>query len=716
MKNLFQVAKMSARFIVISYALIQAFVYIFFALDNTKERVITNAAMILIVLVLTSIKGLSRLHLSIIVPLTISALEFFVVSFFTEGSRIIYMFLIGASLVSFIFVNVKGLLITTSLITVSAAFLILVCDVRLLGPSYSFNDELFNFFSMTFCFIVLLTIGRYSVRMFSRSQQTGDTFAKVLKNSSGLIIIVNNEARVEYISKSFAKILDIEKQKYAINLPLVDLFPYIELKYFFGELLEQEGIIETTFDININVKNPSSAVQSPIVQSKIVRSFMLHSVPMSENGIARFFDCVEITPIIESQRVVEAATRSKSEFLAMMSHEIRTPLNTIMGVVQIQLEDKSLPVKYAAAQEKILSSSKNLLGIINDILDMSKIETGKLQFNIKEYDVAVLINDVVQQNIVRIGSKPIEFKLDVKEDLPLKLLGDELRIKQVLNNLLSNAVKYTEEGHVKLTVRHEVNDIEVFLIFTVEDTGQGMKSEDKDRLFTKYLRFNTEANRNIEGTGLGLNITQKLVERMNGKINVESEWEKGSTFTVTVQQEICIQEDSLEYTPIGAELACKLCAFTFTSGSVAEEMQVTRELMPYGNVLVVDDIATNLYVAEGLLTPYELNVDTAISGFLAIERIEKGLSYDIIFMDHMMPKMNGIETTKKLRALGYKGFIVALTANALAGNNKLFEQNGFDGFITKPIDIKFLNSILNKFIRDQHPEEAKKYKPETKSP
>jgi len=711
MKNLDQVAKTSARFIVIFYALIQAFVYIFFALDNAHERVITNAVMILIVLVLTSFKGFSRLHLSIIVPLTISALELFVVSFFTEGSRIIYMFLIGASLVSFIFVNVNGLLITTSLITASVVFLLFVCDIRLLGPSYSFNDELFNFFSMTFCFIVLLMIGRYSVGIFGRSQKTGDTFAKVLKNSSGLIIIVNNEARVEYISKSFTKILDIEKQEYAINLPLVDLFPYIELKYFFGELLEHEGIIETTFDIKTSVKNPSSAVKSTII-----RSFMLHSVPMSENGIARFFDCVEITPIIESQRVAEAATRSKSEFLATTSHEIRTPLNTIMGIVQIQLEDKSLPVKYAAAQEKIFSSSKNLLGIINDILDMSKIETGKLQLNIMEYNVPGFINDTVQQNIVRIGSKPIEFKLDVNENVPLKLLGDELRLKQVLSNILSNAIKYTEKGYVKMSVRHEIIDKDINMIFAVEDTGQGMKSEDKDRLFTKYLRFNTEVNRNTEGTGLGLNISQKIVNKMDGRIDVESEWGKGSTFTVTVRQEICSHESALEYVPIGTELTRRLCDFTLAGESHTEEMQITRELMPYGKVLIVDDIYSNLYVAKEMLTPYGLNIDTVNSGFAAIEKIENGQNYDIIFMDHMMPKMNGIETTKKLRAFGYKGYIVALTANALAGNDKMFEQNGFDGFITKPIDINILNSALNKFIRDQHPEEAKKYKPETKSP
>jgi CheY-like chemotaxis protein/HPt (histidine-containing phosphotransfer) domain-containing protein/anti-sigma regulatory factor (Ser/Thr protein kinase) len=340
---------------------------------------------------------------------------------------------------------------------------------------------------------------------------------------------------------------------------------------------------------------------------------------------------------------------------------------------------------------------------------MSKIETGKLDFNIMEYDMPSLINDTIQLNILRTGSKPIEFKLDINDTLPLRLVGDELRIKQVLNNLLSNAIKYTEKGYVKLTIKHSLSDEnnDVMLTFVIEDTGQGMKPEDKERLFTEYLRFNTDVNRNTEGTGLGLHITQNLVEMMDGKISVESEYGKGSIFTVSVQQTI------KEYIPIGVELAERLCNFTFSGERQAVKRQITREPMPYGNVLVVDDVVTNLFVAEGLLKPYKLNIETATSGFAAIEKIESGKNYNVIFMDHMMPLMDGIETTKKIREMGYTGLIVALTANALAGNDEMFAKNGFDGFIPKPIDIVLLNTVLNKFIRDRNPEEAKKYKPET---
>jgi len=419
-----------------------------------------------------------------------------------------------------------------------------------------------------------------------------------------------------------------------------------------------------------------------------------------------------MTSLENARNEAEEASRSKSNFLAIMSHEIRTPLNAIIGISQIEMQDRGLSDMQLTAHERIHNSGNNLLGIINDILDMSKIETGKLELNPIKYDVPSLINDAVQLNIIRIGSKPIEFKLEISENLPSKLYGDELRLKQILNNLLSNAIKYTENGYVKLTVDYETIGISILLRFTVEDTGQGIKQEDKERMFSEYLRFNAQANRSTEGTGLGLNITKKLVEMMDGKITLESEYGKGSIFTVMVKQESYSPEGALGYVPIGAELAQKLSNFTYTGNRQMDKMQISREIMPYGKVLIVDDVDTNLYVAEGLLTPYQLNIDMASSGFETIEKIKSGITYDVIFMDHMMPQMDGIETTKRIREQGYTGRIVALTANALAGNEDMFAQNGFDGFIPKPINIRLLNSILNRFIRDVYPEEAKKYKPE----
>jgi len=407
----------------------------------------------------------------------------------------------------------------------------------------------------------------------------------------------------------------------------------------------------------------------------------------------------------------EIANRSKSNFLAAMSHEIRTPMNAIIGIAQIQLQHENLPDEYATAFHRIYSSANNQLGIINDILDMSKIETGKMTLNPVEYDTPSLINDAVQFNIVRIGDKQIEFVVDVDENLPSKLYGDELRIKQILNNLLSNAIKYTKEGSVKLSVGYSADSGGgVMLRFAVEDTGQGMKPQDKERLFAEYQRFNAEANRATEGTGLGLNITKKLADMMDGAIGVESEYGKGSVFTVTVRQK------AVECPAIGASVAEQLRKFVFTDDNRAPNLRINRELMPYGNVLVVDDVSTNLYVAERLLSLYQLKIETAESGFEAIEKVKGGAVYDIIFMDHMMPRMDGMEAMLKLRELGYKDTIVALTANALVGNDEMFKQKGFDGFVSKPIDVRQLDEVLNKFVRDKHIEEAKKYAAQTTPP
>jgi CheY-like chemotaxis protein len=238
-------------------------------------------------------------------------------------------------------------------------------------------------------------------------------------------------------------------------------------------------------------------------------------------------------------------------------------------------------------------------------------------------------------------------------------------------------------------------------VFRVSDTGQGMTQEQTARLFTEYTRFYTEANRTIEGTGLGLNITKNLVRMMDGEISVESEPGKGSTFTVRLPQRL-VNSDVL-----GKELTESFKQFHFNKKTQLKKMsQIKREYLPYGRVLVVDDVETNLYVARGLMAPYGLSIDTAASGLDAIDRIKRGDSHDIVFMDHFMPEMDGIEATKIIRGLGYTRPIVALTANAVAGQVEMFMANGFDDFISKPIDIRQLNTILNKLVRDRYPAET----------
>ena len=418
----------------------------------------------------------------------------------------------------------------------------------------------------------------------------------------------------------------------------------------------------------------------------------------------------DISDVIRLQKDLEkaveeanAASRAKSNFLSAMSHEIRTPMNAILGITEIQLQNETIDSGLRESLDKIYVSGDMLLGIINDILDLSKIESGKLELLIDNYEIASLISDTTQLNIMRIGSKPIEFELQVDEHLPSKVLGDELRVKQILNNILSNAFKYTAAGKVKLTVAAEPEPEgengggNVTLVITVSDTGQGMTKEQVDKLFDEYTRFNLEANRATEGTGLGMNITKNLLNLMNGKIFVESEPGKGSAFTVRIPQ------GRGGPNVLGREIAENLQQFRSSNRAQMKRVQVTRESMPYGSVLIVDDVETNIYVAKGLMMPYDLKIDSADSGYAAIEKIKSGSTYDIVFMDHMMPKMDGVETTKILRSMGYKGSIVALTANAVIGQADLFLNNGFDDFISKPIDIRQLNSVLNKLIRDKQP-------------
>jgi len=417
--------------------------------------------------------------------------------------------------------------------------------------------------------------------------------------------------------------------------------------------------------------------------------------------------CTMLYYLAQAKIKADLRNQQKSNFLATMSHEIRTPLNAILGMTEIQMQNTEHPPATSEAFLKINNSGNLLLNIINDILDLSKIESGKLELVPVKYEVVRLINDIIQLNYIRYVSKPIEFKIFIDENIPAVLIGDDLRIKQILNNLLSNAFKYTEKGVVALSVNADCigrgGTVLVTLIFEVSDTGQGMTSEQVNKLFDEYTRFNMEANRTTEGAGLGMTITRNLVDLMYGKLTVKSTVGEGTTFTVRLPQKTDVI--GIEGF-IGKEMAENLRQVNQTNSIQLKKTQIIHEYMPYGSILIVDDVETNLYVAKGLMLPYGLKIDLATSGFEVIEKIKGGASYDVIFMDHMMPKMDGIEATKQLRKMGYTKPIVALTANALTGQAEMFLNNGFNDFISKPIDIHQLNRTLNRLIRDKQPSEV----------
>ena len=397
----------------------------------------------------------------------------------------------------------------------------------------------------------------------------------------------------------------------------------------------------------------------------------------------------------------ERNSRYKSTFLANMSHEMRTPLNVVVGLTNLRMEEVDLSDGVLEDLKKINSAGELLLSIVNDVLDISKIEAGRLDLMPINYYTASILNDIITFNIIRMEEKPLQFLIDIDENFPEELNGDELRVKQILNNLLSNAFKYTKEGIIKLIAECNLTEDGNFLLTaTVSDTGIGIREEDLKKIFSEYNQVDTKANRNIEGTGLGLAITKNLVEMMGGEISVESVYGVGTSFSVSIKQ------GYINDKKLGKEMIDNLKSFRYSNEKQHNTSKLVRPDYSYARVLVVDDFQTNLYVAAGLLGKYKMLVDCVTNGQEAIDLIKSGMPhYDLVFMDHMMPKMDGIEATNIIRSLeteyASKLPIVALTANALTGNEKMFLEEGFNAFLSKPIDIYRLDSILKQWLQSE---------------
>jgi CheY-like chemotaxis protein len=383
----------------------------------------------------------------------------------------------------------------------------------------------------------------------------------------------------------------------------------------------------------------------------------------------------DMTDYAEAKKEAERANEAKSDFLASISHEIRTPMNAIIGIANM-MEDTSLTEQQHDYLKKIQHSSGVMLDLINDILDFSKIESGKLDLIESYFDFSDLLRSLKSVFDLLMGQKNLGFNCSFSSSLPEVVYGDAKRIRQILVNILNNAYKYTMSGWVDFNVwTGEDDDI----LFAIKDTGIGIKEEDQPKLFSEFVQFDEIKNRdrNIGGTGLGLAITKKLVEGMSGIVSVASEYGKGSTFTVRL--------------PLRSGVESDLDAPT---------MELIQFTAPGAKALIVDDIEINLEIAAYMLEAYEIESDTAANGAQALEKVQEK-DYHFILMDHMMPVMDGIEATKCIRQLPgpVKDVpIIALTANAISGNEKMFKDAGFDAFISKPIEEGALTKTLLRLL------------------
>ena len=589
-----------------------------------------------------------------------------------------------------------------------------------------------------------------------------------------------NKSFTQFLGKNYEEI--IGRNAAEIFASLVE--NYDDYKRHDTNVIQTGNIIvaeESIFSQTLQTKRLYEVIKSPILHL---------NEPVGLISIAR-----DITERKAAEAAALEASLAKSSFLARMSHEIRTPMNAILGMTELIMHENTTDSVLDLATD-IRNACRGLLAIINDILDISKIESGKLEIVPTQYHISSLLVDVISIIKTRADKKVISFVTNIDATIPSELYGDELRIKQVLINLLTNAVKFTHEGQITLTVSSTIEDAACQLTFSIADTGVGIKSEDIQNIFVLFQQVDTKRNRNIEGTGLGLSISKQLVEMMGGSLDVESTFGVGSTFTVTIRQNIAnslpmaalkhpernsvlVYENrpaylsSIKYTL--DSLGCRYevcsnrsamhsllddfpCDYIFVSSlyfdtirDIAVQKQpkavivilhgegqpyykdnttsvsmpihclqlanilnyghedhgtrtnlshVANIIAPKAKVLVVDDNAVNLKVAVGLMKLYKIQADTASSGMRSVEMVRK-TDYDLIFMDHMMPNMDGIDTTIAIRGLGEKYAkipIVALTANAISGVKEMFKAEGLNDFLPKPIEMPKLDAILKKWL------------------
>lgn len=435
--------------------------------------------------------------------------------------------------------------------------------------------------------------------------------------------------------------------------------------------------------------------------SVMIRIFSLYMVQILLIMLIKRQQKMQSVAEQKRQRAEEAA-QAKEDFLVNMSHEIRTPMNAITGMAELALRNNLLTGQGRECLYNIRAAGEDLRVIIDDILDVTKIDSGRLEIMTEEYEITSVVHDAVNVIQLMLGEKQVVLSVDVNPDIPVKLRGDSIRIKQIILNLLTNAVKYTEQGTIHLKVKSapvEGAGEHVYLEVSVTDTGIGMSQQQLEDLFTKFRQ--TDSGRARGGSGLGLAISKRLAELMQGELTVVSELGKGSQFTFTVRQEV------VDAGPCMVNVSQDECRLPVKKEENTEKEKPKKEgrqvtfTAPLVRILLVDDNKVNLKVAEGLLRPYKMCIETAGSGMQAVELVKERI-YDLIFMDHMMPQMDGVEAAKIIRGLDREYChtvpIIALSANAIPGVKELFLNAGMNDFVAKPIEICVMDQVLRNWL------------------
>lgn len=543
------------------------------------------------------------------------------------------------------------------IILVSVCALLPFAAIVLNWLVFDFNNNLVEMSCLIAFLIQTIIVIRF--RIFDSMQSAKDDIVQTV--SEGLFII------------------DVSKKLLYANEVALSVLPELAVEQ------EQKRIINHIYRSNkktLTYNGRQYAVSvAPFYDRRILKGYNLWLFDKTEEA--------EVTKrLIEVKEQAEEANKAKTMFLANMSHEIRTPMNAIMGTTEMILrENISDSVRDKA--HSIQNAGNILISIINDILDFSKIESGKMSVNETDYRLGILLKDITDSVKIRLEEKNVAFRVYVKPSLPKVLHGDETHVRQIFTNILNNAVKYTKTGFVELNVDWELRNGMALIRVSVEDSGCGIPQENIPMLFNSFERADMIKNRTIEGTGLGLAICKRLVESMGGSVGVKSVYGKGSIFNFHIYQSV------VDYTPTGD--------YNVLTGEEEKELKRNSEsfIAPMAKILAVDDNITNLKVIQGLLTMYQIRVDIAMSGEECLDKIQKN-HYHLVLMDQMMPVMDGIETTRIIRASDDRYLrnipIVALTANAIRGSREMFLENGFQDYISKPLDINLLEKVLKKYL------------------